>query len=550
MAPPNISQAKRNGLVVDLDRLANEGDEWLTPEDRYALKTYGVCAQAQPGMFMIRVRIPGGQITPDQARGLADTATTYAGSWIHLTTRQNIEFHNVAAIDAPAVLAATETLGLTNRSACGHTMRNVMSCPDAGVGLDEPFDCLPDARMVSDAILARSAELNRTLPSRLNFAFGGCPRCAEHAHVNDLGFESRIVGDRCGYRLWAGGSLGTMPVLAMPLLDFIPRESALAAAEALIEVFIAHGDFENPKKARMKFLVEQMGEEEFRSAFMEAFRAAAARPQPPVAELDPVAKVDIDQVLRCVPDGGWGSGVRPQRVAGIAMVTVNVPLGDLDSDDLRVLADVAETTRDGYLNLTRNQNVQFRDVPIGRVGQVRKLLAARDLSLEGADGATDVRVCTGSAVCSLGITDSPSVGVRLIKSPALERNASLRVHISGCPNSCAQHQIGDIGLSGAKVRIGGETQLGYHVLLGSDVQAGKLAQVVGRVAEDGVEDALEAVIGSWEAIRLWGETLADTLERIGTDAFAAHLSSITDGFEPGDDPAAGEAEPLAVSVGT
>jgi sulfite reductase beta subunit-like hemoprotein len=430
-------------------------------------------------------------------------------------------------------------------------MRNVMSCTDAGVGLDEPFDCLPDARMVSDAILARSAELNCTLPSRLNFTFGGCPRCAEHARVNDLGFESRVVGGRCGYRLWAGGSLGTMPVLAMPLREFVPRESVLPAAEALVDVFVAHGDFDNPKRARMKFLVAQLGEDGFRHAFDDAFIAAEARPHPAAAELDHVADANIDQILRSVPDGGWGSGVRPQRVAGLAMVTVNVPLGDLNGDDLRVLADVAETTRDGHLNLTRNQNVQYRDVPIARVGQVRKMLATRHLSFIGADAATDVRVCTGSSVCSLGITDSPSVGIRLTKNPALERNASLRVHISGCPNSCAQHQMGDIGFSGAKVRIGGRTQLGYHMYLGADVGAGKLAQVVGRVGEDNVDNALEAVIGGWEALRAWGETFADTLERIGIEAFAAHLSSITDGFEPGDDEL-GDAEHFAdaVAVGT
>ena len=193
MAGPDIAKAKRAGLVVDIDRLARDGDGWLSPEERYALKTHGVCAQAQPGVFMIRVRVAGGSLTAAQARGLGRLATTYGGGWLHLTTRQNAELHWVAAHDVPAVLAAVEELGLTNDSACGHTMRNVMSCPSAGVGLDEPFDCLPDARLVSSAILARSRELNCELPSRINISFGGCPECRHHARLNDVGFVSQFV---------------------------------------------------------------------------------------------------------------------------------------------------------------------------------------------------------------------------------------------------------------------------------------------------------------------------------------------------------------------
>jgi sulfite reductase beta subunit-like hemoprotein len=212
---PNIPAVKRAGLPVDFDRLARDGDTWLTPEDRYALKTWGACAQAQDGVFMIRCRVPGGRLTPDQARGLSDLADVYAQSWLHLSTRQNVEFHHVEARNVPAVMAAVGALGLTTRSACGHTLRNVMSCPDAGVSLDEPFDCGPDARRVSDAIVARSAELNPQMPSRINLSFGGCKLCAGHARLNDGGFESVVVDGEPGYRLWGAGSLGVAPFLAV-----------------------------------------------------------------------------------------------------------------------------------------------------------------------------------------------------------------------------------------------------------------------------------------------------------------------------------------------
>jgi sulfite reductase beta subunit-like hemoprotein len=542
---PNIPAAKRAGLPVDLDRLASEGDGWLSPEERYALKTWGVCAQVQPGVFMIRCRVASGRLTPDQAQGLADLADAYGHSWLHLSTRQNVELHHVRAEDVPTVLAGVRALSLTTRSACGHTMRNVMSCPDAGVGLDEPFDCAPDARRVSDAILARSSELNCQLPSRINIAFGGCPVCAGHARLNDAGFESVVVGGQPGYRLWTAGSLGVAPFLALKTVDFVDRRDTVAAAEALVDVFVNHGDLDNPKKGRLKYVVEAMGQGAYLAAFEQAYAAARDRSALAPMPVEVLSPPEIEAVLRHVPPGGWGNGVRPQRTGGRALVTVNIPLGDLDSDDIRALAQLAQLG-DGHLYTTRNQNVTFRDVPLGRLPELRGALSVRHLRLEGADSATDVRACTGSAVCSLAISAAPADGATLNGSAALARNSGLRIHISGCPNACAQHQVGDIGLSGAKVRIGGKTRIGYHVWLGADLEASLLAEVAGRVAEDAVSPVVDAIIGLWEALRLPAEPLSATVRRIGLVGFSAQLRSLTDGFEPGSD----DAPVSAPEVGT
>ena len=193
MAAPNIPAAKRSGLDVDLDRLTAEGDGWLTADDAYRLKTHGVCPQSQSAMFMVRVRVPGGVLLSPQARGLARLARTYGPDWLHLTTRQGLELHWVEATRVQALLSAIEELGLSTRSACGHTLRNVMCSEDAGLGLDEPFDCFPDARLASDTIVARSETLNVVLPSRINMAFGGSPRCREDAPLNDVAFVSCVV---------------------------------------------------------------------------------------------------------------------------------------------------------------------------------------------------------------------------------------------------------------------------------------------------------------------------------------------------------------------
>jgi sulfite reductase beta subunit-like hemoprotein len=535
MSPPNIPAAKRAGLPVDFERLRLEGDAYLTPEDRYALKTHGVCMQLQPGVFMVRVRVPGGVLLAPQAHGLARLARQYGSDWLHLTTRQDVELHWVEARHVADLLDDLASIGLSSRSSCGHTLRNVMSSEDAGTSLDEPFDCFPDARLVSDTLLARSAELNCELPGRINVAFGGSPRCRQDARVNDAGFVSTVVDGRPGYELWAGGSLGKSPALAVKLADFVPRRDVVAAAEALVDVYLAHGDLDTPSKGRMKFVVDAMGTAAFRAAWDQAFAAACARPHAEAEPVDVLADVDRVAILQQRPPGGWSTGVRPQCQPGLAMLTIDVPLGDTNSSELTLYADLADRYADGAVTLTRDQNVSLRNVDIAAVASVRRALQPRRLFFLGEGHQAAVRACTGSSVCSLGITTAPEAGQSLLETASLGRNSGLRVHISGCPNSCAQHQIGDIGLSGAKVRIHGKTVAGYHVYLGADLAIGELGRAVGRVAATDVSDAVDAVVGTWEALRHDGEGLAATVRRIGFDAFGAQIAAeLPDRWEPGE----------------
>jgi sulfite reductase beta subunit-like hemoprotein len=547
MAPPNIPAVKRAGLPVDIDRLAEEGDAWLTPEDRYALKTWGVCTQLQDHVFMVRIRVPGGVLPTAQARAIARVAARHGSDWVHLTTRQNVELHWVADRSVRDALGAIEQAGLSTRSACGHTLRNVMSSEDAGVALDEPFDCFPDARAVSDAILARSAELNCVLPSRINAAFGGSPRCREDALLNDVAFVSTIVGGEPGYRLYAGGSLGKAPALAIELHPFVPRADVVAAAEALTEVFVANGDFERPAKGRMKFCIEAMGEEPFRSAWRDAFAAARRRPHAEPVPVALPAPGDRAAAIRRRPEGGWSAGVRPQHQPGFACVTVQLPLGDTNQSELELLANLADLHGDGHLVLGRDQDVIIRNVAVDGVEAIREALRPRGLHLLGEGSDAAIRACTGSAVCALGISPAPASGRTLLATAGLRRNSALRVHVSGCPNSCAQHQAGDIGLAGTKVRLGGATRLGYHLYLGADLAAGRVGEVVGRMAAEDAPAVIDAVIGTWEATRHGGETLSATVARLGIDAFSATLEAVLEdrwasGPEPEAEPADGQPE--------
>lgn len=550
--PPNIPAAKRAGLPVDIARLATDGDDWLSPEERYALKTHGICTQLQPHVFMVRIRVPGGVLPTAHARGAGRSAAQYGADWLHLTTRQNLELHWVPDRAVPALLRQLEDYGLSTRSACGHTVRNVMASEDAGVGLDEPFDCLPDARLISDTLVARSAQLDATLPSRLNIALGGSPRCRDDALVNDLGLVSMVVDGVAGYELWAGGSLGKAPSLAVLLAAFVPRTDVVAAVEALVEVFVAHGNFDEPPKARLKFLVAAMGADGFRAAWRAAFDVATTRAQPPVHDVELVGDGDRDGILAESPPGGWGAGVRPQRRPGFASVTIDVPLGDIASLEMELFCDLADRWADGFLTVTRDQDVTLRHVPLGHVDRIRQTLAERDLFLLGEGPQARIRACTGSAVCALGITDSPSAGRALSTRPSLTRNGAIRVFASGCPNSCAQHQIADLGLAGSKVRVGGCTVDGYQVYLGADLDAHCLGEVIGRVGEADLGTAVDAIVGTWEALRHHGETIGRTARRIGLGAFSNQISAALDdrwaiGAEPEPDtPVAREPTPVVV----
>jgi sulfite reductase beta subunit-like hemoprotein len=525
MAKIDIPGAKRRGLPVDLERLEREGDGWLTPEERYALKTHGVCTQLQDHVFMVRVRVPGGRLTSGAARALASVAGRYARDWVHVTTRQNVELHWVRDRDVPAVLDAIAAAGLSTRSSCGHTLRNVMCSEDAGRGLDEPFDCFPDARAVSNAIVARSDELNCVLPSRLNFVFGGSPRAQHDARLNDAGFCSVVRGGAAGYELWAGGSLGKAPRLGFLLEDFVDRRDVLAAAAALVDLFLTHGDLDDPARGRLKFVVERLGEDRFREAWRAAFAAARGRCayEPPPANALPDA--DVVALLGLAPSGGWSEGVRPLRLPGRADIVVAPPLGDLDGAALLALAAIADEHCAGELVLGRDQDVRLPGVAAEAVDAVVANLTRAGLPLRG-EGSVAVRACTGSAVCALGITTAPDAAGALAALPALIRNSALRVHVSGCPNSCAQHQAADIGLAGTRVKLGGEVRAGYQLFVGADLDHGRLGEVVGRVGETDVAAAVTAVVGIWEAVRRPGEALGRTARRVGLDAFAARVATL------------------------
>ncbi|MCD2194374.1 nitrite/sulfite reductase [Actinomycetospora endophytica] len=521
-APGDVVASKRAGLPLDLTALGGAGG--LGALERYSLKTLGVCSQASDQHFLVRARTRGA-LGADAARALAVLARRHTGGRVHLTTRQQVELHDVPAPEVPGLLDRLREVGLDTSSTCGHTVRGVTSCPDAGVSAEEPFDCTADAAQLTDSLLALGPDLNARLPQRLTIGVGGCARCRDQAKVSDIGLVSTLDDDgRPGYELWVGGSLGrSSPTLASRIVDFLPRERMLPAVHAVLEVFLAHGAYETPNRGRLKFLVARLGLARFTALVAEAEQATGRRPWPVPAALAPGP---VSTASQTAPDGGWGTDVRPQTRAGLATVTATVPLGELSADALDALAAVAEADGDGVLRPTRDQNVVVRDVPVDRVAALRSTLSDVGLIVGAQHPARDVRACVGAPVCALAITPTQDLARTLWDLPALRRNSGLRVSLSGCPASCTRHQAADLGLAGNLVSIHGHRVPGYRVHLGGDLGRDRLGRVLGRVAADHVPALVEAVVAVWEEHRVGHESLADTIGRTGIGVVVSALRGL------------------------
>jgi sulfite reductase beta subunit-like hemoprotein len=525
---PNVEALKAAGdLNVDFDRLVREGYESLSGEDFYRLKTWGVCSQNTEGVHMMRVRIPGGVATAVQLERIAVLSEEHADGTLHLTTRTNIEFHGVPTTRLLAVMERLHEVGLTTRAACGHTIRNVLGCPAAGICAEEVLDTRPWVQEVHDAVVARAADHCTRLPRRLNISFGGCGDCARHAQVNDIGFVAVPgTGREPGFAIWIAGSLATNPRVSHLLCSYVPAAQAVNVVEAIIDIYAEHGFRDN--RARLKYLVEDWGIERFRDAFADRFE-----------ELSGERPVFGEPAMPDDPDTSPTAAVLPQRQPGRFRVRVAVPLGDLTPAQVRGLAALATEEGDGSVRFTPDQNAEIAWVGEERIARVLAELSSSGLAAFGAGDVSDVRACPGTTHCVLAVSDSQGIAKEISDAfratpPTDEAVRRMRVHVSGCPNSCAQHQASDIGLAGCRVKVGGEIREGYQLFVGGRLgRRVRMADRIGRLPADQVADAIRALVDLYLEQRQDDEELADVVERVRPDGVAAFLAArLPDAFVP------------------
>ncbi len=446
---------------------------------------HGTYGQRQQGVQMLRVKIPAGILTPAQLRTLAKIGDTYSTGRGHVTTRENVQFHFVQLENVPAVMRLLAGAGLTTREACGNTVRNVTGCPLAGICPGEVFDVTPYALGVSRYLL-RHPEFH-DLPRKFKIAFSGCEddgNCAV-AGIHDVGLIAQVSGSNGaahhGFKVLVGGGLGSLPTEASLLTDFLPEEELLPTIEAILRVFVETGNRKNKFKARMKFVLRDKGIEQFRHLVAEKRKISqapaevftvASKIQPALVSIAPAPPANR------APDpeyARWAEhNLMPQRQAGFGAVWIKLPAGTLFSHQMRGLADLLEKNRLTGVRTAINQNLVIPWVPFDRTRGLHDGLRELDLATPGARTISDVTGCPGATTCNLGITRSLTLAEVLSRELAGETDPEiLKIHIkiSGCPNSCGQHHIADIGFYGNARKIGEQQAPYYQLMLGGQVGA-------------------------------------------------------------------------------
>jgi len=519
-------------------------EEGLLGEFRPFRLMQGIYGQRQENTQMIRIKLPYGGVSADQMETCAVVAEKYSGHRRgHITTRENFQFHFVNLDDVPDVLRLLADVGITTREAAGNTVRNVTGCPYAGTCPDEVFDATPYLAAYARNMLRNP--ISQRLPRKWKTAFSSCDSDCAGTPFHDLGFIAKVKRENGrkvrGFEVRVGGGLSTMPRKADVVYDFVPVESGqyIRLAEAMIRVFDREGGRpsflrKNANKARVKFLLEEIGVDEFRRQVEEELAQPGAR-----------EPLDMQALTQLAPEGPtpgepprnshrpgpefqrWGeTNVRRQRQEGYVAVTVTVPLGNLSPEQFRGLAEIMRRFSGGTARTQPNQNLVLRWVREEALPALHAELTALDLGAAEAGLMADVVTCPGTDTCSLAITSSQGMGY-VLRDAVLEMDfddplvREIPIKVSGCPNGCGLHHLGAIGLQGASFKAGRTEIPCYDVFLGGGnyIGGGKYGARVARVPAKRIPQAVAKIIRTYQEERQGGESFLDYIDRVGPKYF-------------------------------
>jgi sulfite reductase (ferredoxin) len=492
-----------------------------------------------PGMQ--RIKIPYGRLTADQLDVLSDVAEEYSDGILHVTTRQDFQLHFVHIDDTPDMHRRLAAVGITTREACGNTVRNVTSCPYAGVCQSERFDVTPYAHALAFFLLGHDD--TQDFGRKFKVAFSGCKdNACGLTNFHDIGAiaRTREVGGeiRRGFEVVVGGGLGAVPQAAQVFDEFLPEEELLPIAQAISRVFARLGERQNRARARFKFVVKKLGIEETKRQVLE--ERAKLRPDPRwIAFLSDLHATD-EKPLRPpgvlpqqrLPEGfaRWReTNVVPQRQAGYVMALMTLPLGDLTSEQGRAVADIARRFTGDTMRTTADQNLLLRWVSEADLADVYSALERIHLAEPGAGTISDITACPGTDTCKLGISSSRALAAQLskeLRAAGLDRDPNakhLHIKTSGCFNSCGQHHVADLGFLGVSRNVGGRRVPHFQLVVGGQWtnNAGSYGLAIGAVPSKRVPEVVKRLTERYAKERQEGESFGDFTNRIGKKTIRA-----------------------------
>ena len=503
----------------------------------------GVYGQRQGGTNqMVRIKLPAGTITPEQLDLMGRISDEYSRGWGHITTRQNVQVHYVELTRVPDLMRELAKVGLTSREACGDTVRNVMACHLAGACPHEELDVTPWAEAAFQHFVRNP--LGQRLPRKFKINFSGCSTDCGQAMFNDAGViaTTRTLEDgtvEAGFRVYIAGGLGATPHPAMALEDFTSREDLLPTIEAVLRVFDQTGNRDNKLRARMKWVVDNLGIDEVRRRVLKVRHTLPASSSWPGGIPDLVAKLgdapagrsttvlatDVGQgvSIALTPRDPYGRWVATSVIRGRANNTVSAvayaPLGDITASQFRALASI-QRELGADVRLSNRQNVVFRGLTDSQLPVLYARLDAIGMARPGAELARDVVACPGADTCNIAVTQSrglaKAIGERL-EEEGLAEVGGVRINISGCTNSCGQHHAADIGFFGAERRAHGKSAPGYQMLLGGYVGHEQIhfGEKALRLPAKAAPEAVVRVVRQFADQRTAGETFRTWMDRSG-----------------------------------
>ncbi len=486
-------------------------------EDRFqAIRLQqGVYGQRQEGVHMVRVKLPGGYVSAEQLGVVASLLADYSQDDIaSVTTRQDLQLHSIPLADTPQVLEEMAAQGLTSREACGNTVRNITACPLAGVCPAEHTDVQP----IVDAVAARFLRhpLTQHLPRKFKMSFSGCESDCAQGLFHDLAVVATRRDGGFGYKVLAAGGLGHKPRPAIVLEEFIQEQELLPVIEAVLALHHRYSDRKRRARARLKFLLDKLGEEEFVQRYqteLQRTRAAYADESLPPAQW-------LNARDASVGAAGAPREVLEQKQANLYVFPVSLPLGDLSVPQLRGIAALLLQRGLHDVRVTQDQNLMLLNIPAAELEAVRNELAA--LGLDSPCVGDDVVACPGTWTCRLGITAS-----RLVCDELSGGVDDLRIRVSGCHNGCAQPYVGDIGLHGEGRRKHGKLIPHYRMHFGGDGRAGGAIAVRGpEVPASRAPEAVRRVKQAFQEVRQGNESFLNWTQRQSADYFQDLLGDL------------------------
>lgn len=525
--------------------------------------TNGIYGQRQGGTNqMVRVKVPYGSMTPEQFDMIANLVERYSRGWAHITTRQNLQFHYVQLDQIPDVMQHLATVGLTTREACGDTVRNIQGCHLAGACPHENLDITPWAEAAYQHFVRNP--LGQRLPRKFKINFSGCDTDCGQAMFNDAGViaTTRTLEDgtvEAGFRVFIAGGLGTTPFPAMALEDFTPKEELLPTLEAILRIFEQTGNRDNKLRARLKWVVENLGFEEVQRRILNTRKfllASSSYPGGLPTEVrvsgDAPAGIGngaaVTQIGQGTPVSIGGSSpydrwFQANVVRGIASGQVSAyawaQLGDITADQFRGIAAI-QREFEADIRLTNRQNLIIRGLDESDLPRLYELLSEIGMAEEGAELVRDVVACPGADTCNLAVTQSRGLAKAIgdaLDAEGLGTIGGLRINISGCTNSCGQHHAADIGFFGAERRANGRSAPGYQMLLGGYVGQERMhfGDKATRLPAKAAADAAVRVVRRFNEERTAGESFRGWLERSGGAAEIGKSLKDLDEFPDYDD---------------